>query len=73
MPKLLAGRHYNEEEIKWHLKKIRILGGPNEWQQVCNRSNPKKTGTMSGENRYLVYWRPVGFVKSPVELGKWRM
>ena len=28
---------------------------------------------MSGENRYLVEWRPVGFVKSPVELEKWRM
>jgi hypothetical protein len=28
---------------------------------------------MSGENQYLVEWRPVDFVKSPVELGKWRM
>jgi hypothetical protein len=25
-------------------KKHRILAGPNEWQQVCNRSNPEKTG-----------------------------
>jgi hypothetical protein len=25
-------------------KKERILAGPNEWQQVCNRSNPGKTG-----------------------------
>jgi hypothetical protein len=25
-------------------KKYRILAGPNEWQQVCNRSNPGKTG-----------------------------
>jgi hypothetical protein len=25
-------------------KKQRILAGPNEWQQVCNRSNPEKTG-----------------------------
>jgi hypothetical protein len=24
-------------------KKYRILAGPNEWQQVCNRSNPEKT------------------------------
>jgi hypothetical protein len=24
--------------------KCRILAGPNEWQQVCNRSNPGKTG-----------------------------
>jgi len=25
-------------------KKYRILAGPNEWQQVCNQSNPGKTG-----------------------------
>jgi hypothetical protein len=25
-------------------KNYRILAGPNEWQQVCNRSNPEKTG-----------------------------
>ena len=25
-------------------KKYRILVGPNQWQQVCNRSNPGKTG-----------------------------
>jgi hypothetical protein len=25
-------------------KIYRILPGPNEWQQVCNRSNPEKTG-----------------------------
>jgi hypothetical protein len=42
MPKFLAGWHYNEEEISRHLKKEkkkkkRILAGPNEWQQVCNR------------------------------------
>jgi hypothetical protein len=43
MPKFLAGRHYNEEEISWHLeKKCRMLAGPNEWQRVCNRSNPEK-------------------------------
>jgi hypothetical protein len=45
MPKFLAGCHDNEEEISWHLKKKHgILVGPNEWQQVCNRSNPEKTG-----------------------------
>ena len=45
MPKFLAGCHYNEEEISRHLKlKYRILAGPNEWQQVCSRSNPEKTG-----------------------------
>jgi hypothetical protein len=45
MPKFLAGCHYNEEEISRHLKKqIRRLASPNEWQQVCNRSNPAKTG-----------------------------
>jgi hypothetical protein len=43
MPKLLAGCHYNEEEISRHLKK-NIGYGPNEWQQVCNRSNPEETG-----------------------------
>jgi hypothetical protein len=44
MPKFLAGCHYNEEEISRHLRKnYRILAGPNEWQQVCNRSNPEKT------------------------------
>jgi hypothetical protein len=44
MPKFLAGRHYNEEEIIRHLKnKYRILAGP-KWQQVCNWSNPEKTG-----------------------------
>jgi len=25
-------------------KKYRILADPNEWQQVCNRSNPGETG-----------------------------
>jgi hypothetical protein len=41
----LAGCHYNEEELSRHLKKKkRILAGPNEWQQVCNRSNPEETG-----------------------------
>jgi hypothetical protein len=41
MPKFLAGCHYNEEDISPHLKKNnRILAGPNEWQQVWNRSNP---------------------------------
>jgi hypothetical protein len=43
MPKFLGGRHYNEEEISQHLeKKCRILAGPSEWQQVCNRSNPER-------------------------------
>jgi hypothetical protein len=41
----LAGYQNNEEEINRHLKKeYRILAGPNEWQQVCNRSNPGETG-----------------------------
>jgi hypothetical protein len=45
MPKFLADCHYNEEEISRHLeKKFRILACPYEWQQVCNRSNPGKTG-----------------------------
>jgi hypothetical protein len=45
MPKFLAGCHYNEEEISKHLGKMyKILAGPNEWQQVCNRSNPEETG-----------------------------
>jgi hypothetical protein len=45
MPKFLAGRHYNEEEISRYLKqKYRILAGPNWWQQVCNRWNREKTG-----------------------------
>ena len=45
MPKFLAGCYYNEEEICRHLKKHnKILAGPNWWQQVCNRSNPEKTG-----------------------------
>jgi hypothetical protein len=45
MPKFLAGCHYNEEDISQHLKrKDGILAGPNEWQQVCNWSNPEKTG-----------------------------
>ena len=44
MPKFLASCHYNEEEISRHLeKKYGILAGPNEWQQVGNRSNPEKT------------------------------
>jgi hypothetical protein len=43
--KFLAGCHYNEEEFRRHLKKkYRILAGPNEWQQVCNQSNPEETG-----------------------------
>jgi hypothetical protein len=25
-------------------KRKRIVAGPNEWQLVCNRSNPGKTG-----------------------------
>jgi hypothetical protein len=29
MPKFLAGCHYNEEEISQHLKKERMLAGPN--------------------------------------------
>ena len=34
-----------KEEISRHLKNIyRRLAGPDEWQQVCNRSNPEKTG-----------------------------
>jgi hypothetical protein len=45
MPKFLAGCLYNEEEISLHLKKKkRIFAGPNSWQQVCNQSNPEKTG-----------------------------
>jgi hypothetical protein len=45
MPKFLTGCHYNEDENSQHLKKRRrILPGPDEWQQVCNRSNPGKTG-----------------------------
>jgi hypothetical protein len=45
MPKFLAGCHYNEKEISRHLRKnYRIWTGPNEWQQVCNRLNPGKTG-----------------------------
>ena len=48
IPKFLAGCHSNEEEISRHLKtKNRILAGPNEWQQVCNRSNPGKTGKVA--------------------------
>jgi hypothetical protein len=43
MPKFLAGCHYIEEEISRHLKKYRISAGPNQWQQVCNWSNPEKT------------------------------
>jgi hypothetical protein len=35
MKKKLAG---TEEKI------YRILAGPTEWQQVCNRSNREKTG-----------------------------
>jgi hypothetical protein len=49
MPEFLVGCHYNEEEISRLLKKKnRILASPIEWQQVCNRSNPKETGR-SGE------------------------
>ena len=46
MHKFLAGWHHDEEESSRHLKKKekRILAGPNEWQQVCNRQNPGKTG-----------------------------
>ena len=44
MPKFLAGRHYNEEEISHHLEKMSDMAGPNEWQQACNQSNPEKTG-----------------------------
>jgi hypothetical protein len=43
MLKFLTGCHYDEEEISQHLeKKYRILASPNEWQQVCKRSNPQK-------------------------------
>jgi hypothetical protein len=43
MPKFSADCHYNEEEISQHLKKkYRILTGPNEWQEVCNWSNPEE-------------------------------
>jgi hypothetical protein len=45
MPKFLANRHYNEEEISRHLKKkYRLLAGPNQWQQVYNWENPGKSG-----------------------------
>jgi hypothetical protein len=45
MPKFWTGCHYNEEDISRCLKNIiGLLAGPNEWQQVCNRSNPEKTG-----------------------------
>ena len=48
MPKFLASCHYNEKKISWHLrkkKKKKDIDGPNQWQQICNRSNPeKKTG-----------------------------
>ena len=46
MPKFLDSCHYNEEEISRHLerKKNRIWASQNEWQQVCNRSNPEKCG-----------------------------
>jgi hypothetical protein len=33
-----------EEELTGTGKKYKILAGPNERQQVCNRSNPEKTG-----------------------------
>jgi hypothetical protein len=35
-----------KKKFSRHFKrKYRLLaGGPNEWQQVCNRSNPEKTG-----------------------------
>ena len=56
MPKFLASCHYNEEEISRHLKKkYKILAGPNEWQQVCNRSNPEKTGK-SCEGMDFSWW-----------------
>jgi hypothetical protein len=32
-------------------KNYRILAGPNEWQQVCNRSNPEKTGRSCEDKR----------------------
>jgi hypothetical protein len=49
MRKFLASCQYNEEEFSQHLKKkCRILAGPNEWQQVCNRSTPEKTGRSCG-------------------------
>jgi hypothetical protein len=46
MPKFSAGCHYNDEEIspalekKKKKKKKKILAGPNERQEVCNRSKP---------------------------------
>jgi hypothetical protein len=60
MPKFLAGWHYNEEEISRHLKKgkkkNRILAGPNEWQQVCNRPNPEEKPVEVVEGRILACW-----------------
>ena len=45
MPKFLTSCHYSEEGISRHLKKKnRILAGPNEWQQVCNRQILRETG-----------------------------
>jgi hypothetical protein len=48
MPKFLASCHHKYEAIRWKLNIYiyiyKILGGQNEWQQVCTRSNPGKTG-----------------------------
>jgi hypothetical protein len=53
MPKSLAGCHYNEEEFGRHFRKrYRILVGPNEWQQVCNWSNPGRTGINCGRGGF---------------------
>jgi hypothetical protein len=45
MPKFLTGCHYNEVAISRHLKKnTGYWPVQMNWQQVCNRSNPEKTG-----------------------------
>ena len=73
-----------KEEISRHLQKnYRILAGPNEWQQVCNRSNPGKTGRSCGEADFSlkVSWTlgqtrlktPICCVRVPVFcVAKWR-
>jgi hypothetical protein len=74
MPKFLAGCHYNEEEISRHLKKkYRIWAGPNEWQQVCNRSNPEETGR-SCEGADFSWLIELKSPLNPVSnLGRWRL
>ena len=32
-----------KKKLAGTLKKKEILAGPNQWQQVCNRSDPKKS------------------------------